>query len=135
VLKVAWILLIMLLPTLAGIALLGAIGLWGDSIRRIRLRRWRATPAIPPLERVAADLRRLHGELTRMEDTPDSTPGRSVRLRAVRAAYRDSLLIACRALEVPVNRGDLSRAPAAEIYRLEAELLDRGLDVYPTALH
>jgi hypothetical protein len=135
VLKVAWILLIMVLPTLAGIALLGAIGLWGDSIRRIRLRRWRTTPGIPPLERVAADLRRLHAELTRMENTPDPSPGRSVRLLAVRGAYRDSLLIACRALEVPVNRGDLSRAPAAEIFRLEAELLDRGLDVYPTALH
>jgi hypothetical protein len=135
VLKVAGIVLILLTPTLAGIALLGAIGLWGDSMRRIRLRRWRSTPRIPPLERVSADLRRLHAELTRMEDTPDSTPGRSMRLRATRSAYRDSLLIACRALEVPVNRGDLSRAPAAEILRLEAELRDRGLDVAPTALH
>jgi hypothetical protein len=135
VLKVAGVVLILLTPTLAGLALLGAIGLWGDSVQRIRVRRRGTTAGIPPLERVAADLRRLHLDVIRLEDAPDSTPGRNVRLKAVRSAYRDSLLIACRALEVPVNPGDLSRTPMTEIYRLEAALRDRGLDVYPTALH
>jgi hypothetical protein len=134
VLKVAWIALILLTPTLAGAALLLAIRLWGRSTRRMRVRRHGATAGIPPLERVAADLRRLHGDLLRLEDSPDSTPGRHVRLRAVRAAYCDSLLVACRALEVPVTTANLSRAPLAEIYRLEAALRERGLDVFPTAL-
>jgi hypothetical protein len=135
VLKVAGIVLILLIPTLAGIALLGAIGLWGDSVQRIRIRRWKATAAVPPLERIAADLRRLHLDVIRLEDSPEPIPGRSMRLRAVRGAYCDSLLVACRALEVPVERRDLSRAPAAEIFRLETELRDRGLDVYPATLH
>jgi hypothetical protein len=135
VLKVAGIVLILLTPTLAGIALLAAIGLWGDSVRRIRVRRWKARAAIPPLERIASDLRRLHSDVIRLEDSPDATPGRSMRLRAVRAAYCDSLLIACRALEVPVEQRDLSRAPASEIFRLESALRDRGLDVYPATLH
>jgi hypothetical protein len=135
VLKVAGIVLILLTPTLAGIALLGAIGLWGDSVRRIRVRRHGATAGVPPLERVAADLRRLHSDVIRLEDSPDATPGRNTRLRAVRAAYGDSLLIACRALEVPVETRDLSRASAIELYRLEAALRDRGLDVYPATLH
>jgi hypothetical protein len=134
VLKVAGIVLILLTPTLAGLALLGAIGLWGDSVRRIRIRRWGSTAAIPPLERVADDLRRLRSDVIRLENSPDATPGRSVRLTAVRSAYGDCLLIACRALEVPVNHSDLSRAPAAETYRLEAELRERGLEVAPTAI-
>jgi hypothetical protein len=132
--KFALILLIPVAPVLVGLALLGAIGLWGDSVR-MRFRRREPAPVIPPLQRVAADLRRLRADVIRLEDAPDTTPNRSVRLATVRTAYRESLLIACRALEVPVNAGDLSRSPAAEIDRLEAELRDRGLDVCPTALH
>lgn len=125
--------LILLTPTLAGAALLGGIKLWNRVLRSWRDRR-HVTAGAPPLERVAEDLRRLHRDRLRLEDSPDATPGRHVRLRALRAAYGDSLAIACRALEVPLRTADLSRAPAAEIYRLEAALRERGLDVAPTAL-
>jgi hypothetical protein len=131
VIKITWILLLLLTPALVGLALLGAIGLWGDSVR-LRFRRREPVPAIPPLERVAVDLRRLRADVIRLEDAPDTTPNRTARLSLVRTAYRESLLIACRALEVPVNAGDLSRSPAIEIDRLESELRDRGLEVSPT---
>jgi hypothetical protein len=134
VLKVAGIVLILLTPTLAGAALIGIVRLSRESSRRLRIRRSGATAGRPPLEQIAADLRRLHREVARLEDTPDTSPGRHVRLRAVRYAYGDSLLVACRALEVPVATADITRAPAGEIYRLESALRDRGLDVYPTAL-
>jgi hypothetical protein len=134
VLKVAGIVLILLTPTLAGAALIGMVRLSRETTRRSRIRRSGATAGTPPLEQVAADLRRLHREVVRLEDAPDTSPGRHVRLRAVRSAYGDSLLVACRALEVPVASADISRLPAAEIYRLESALRDRGLQVYPTAL-
>jgi hypothetical protein len=134
VVKTTWMVLLLLTPALAGLALLGAIGIWGDAVR-LRFRRREPAPVIPPLERVAADLRRLRGDVVRLEDAPDTTPNRAARLSTVRVAYRESLLIACRALEVSVNAGELSRSPAPEIERLEAQLRDRGLDVCPTALH
>ena len=134
-LRVSEILLMMLTPTLAGVALLLGFGLWADSVPRIRNHRKASTAGMPPLERVAMNLRRLRRDVIRLEDSPDATPDRSARLASVRSAYCDTLLIACRALEVPVEVADLSRSPDAEIYRLEAELRARGLDVAPTAIH
>jgi hypothetical protein len=55
-------------------------------------------------------------------------------VRAVRTAYCDSLLAACRALDVPAPT-DPTRLTTSEIYRIEGALRDRGLDVRPTALH
>jgi hypothetical protein len=122
-----------LTPILVCLALLGAIAVWGDTVR-MRLRRRGPTPSIPPLEEVAADLRRLRADVIRLEGASEATPHRRARLMAVRSAYQDSLLIACRALEVPVRRAELSRTPAAEVHRLETALRDRGLDVSPTAI-
>ena len=49
------------------------------------------------------------------------------RVRALRGAYIDTLTAACERLDVPPPPGD--RAPLAEIYRVEAALRQRGLDV------
>jgi hypothetical protein len=134
VLKVAEVVLILLTPTLVGAALIGAMRLWRDGSQRLRNSRSAGDAEGPPLERVAADLRRLRREVTHLEDSPSAAPGRQVRLRALRCAYGDALLVACHALEVPVTTADPSRLPAAETIRLEAALRDRGLDVYSAAL-
>ena len=47
---------------------------------------------------------------------------------ALRGAYADALSLACRRLDVSPPRGG-DRAPQAEIYRVEAALRQRGLDV------
>jgi hypothetical protein len=135
VLKVAEVALILLIPTLVGAALIGAVRLWGIAGRWNRNRRAVATASPIPLERLAVDLRRLHRQVARVEDAADMTPGRGVRVRALRTAYGDSLLAACRALEVPDAPTDPRRLTTSEIYRLEGALRDRGLDVRPSALH
>ncbi len=59
-------------------------------------------------------------------------PAKALRLRALRGAYLDTLAAACQRLEVSSPpRGD--RVPQAEIYRAEAALRQRGLDVTETA--
>jgi hypothetical protein len=135
VLKVVEVAAILLIPTLVGAALLGGVRLWGTIGRWLRNRRAMATGSPIPLERLAADLRRLHGQVMRIEDAPDMKPGRGLRVRALRTAYGDSLLAACRALEVSDPPTDPARLTTSEIYRLEAALRARGLDVRPSALH
>jgi hypothetical protein len=135
VLKVSEIVLILLIPTLAGMGLIGLLRLSRHVARRHRIRSARVQASVVPLEDLAAQLRRLHRQLIRLEDAPDGTPGRGLRVRATRAAYGDSLLDACRSLDVPDAPTDPSRLTTAEIYRLESALRDRGLDVRPTALH
>ena len=49
-------------------------------------------------------------------------------MQALRGAYADALAAACRRLEVSPPPGG-ERAPLAEIYRAEAALRERGLDV------
>ena len=57
---------------------------------------------------------------------------KNLRLKALRGAYVDALTTACERLEVaPPAGGD--RAPLPEIYRVEAALRQRGLDVRETA--
>jgi hypothetical protein len=85
-------------------------------------------PAGPPIERLAADLRRLRKLLEMTENRTDQ-PGKYLRCRAVHIAYVDVLTSACRELEVqPPDRG-VEFAPQTEIYRVESELRRRGLDV------
>jgi hypothetical protein len=135
VLKVTEVVLILLTPTLAGAALLGSLRLWRFLAGRRRLHRSPTGAVAVPLETLAAELRRLHRQLVRIEDAADMTPGRGLRVKAIRAAYGDSLLDACRALDVPNAPADPTRLTTSEIYRLEAALRDRGLDIRPTALH
>jgi hypothetical protein len=135
VLKVIEVVLILLTPTLVGASLIGGVRLWGWIRRWANDRRAVAAGSSVPLERLAADLRRLHQQVARVEDAADMTPGRGVRVRALRSAYGESLVAACCALDVPDAPPDGSRLSLPEVYRLEAALRERGLDVRPTALH
>jgi hypothetical protein len=119
-------LLVFALPTAAGFALVGA---W-RAVRwlgEVRCRaRFRALPP-EPIERLQADLRRLRAELEETE-TRSGLAAKHHRVQALRGAYADALSSACRRLDIsPPLGGD--RAPQAEIYRVEAALRQRGLDV------
>ena len=119
---VAWLIVAAFLPTAAVFAL---IGMWRWA-RRLAEARYEAPPA-QPLGRLQADLRRLRAELEDTESRSGLT-AKNHRIRAVRGAYVDALCTACQRLEVsPPGGGD--RAPLTEIYRVEAALRQRGLDV------
>src|SRR5580700_524489 len=84
-------------------------------------------PAPEPIDRLTADLRRLRAELEDTETRAGLT-AKHHRVRALRGAYIDALGAACRRLELsPPAGGD--GAPLTEIYRVEAELRRRGVDV------
>ena len=111
-----------LLPTAAGLTLLGGVRV----LRWAAERRCRA-PVPEPINRLAADLRRLRAELEATETRAD-LPAKELRLRALRSAYVDTLAAACQRLEVsPLPPG--GRVPQSEIYRVEAALRQRGLEV------
>jgi hypothetical protein len=56
--------------------------------------------------------------------------GKNLRVTAVRAAYVDTLCIACRQVGVPPPlAAGRAFVPLAEIYRAEAALRGHGLDV------
>jgi hypothetical protein len=112
-----------LLPTAAGYGYLGVRRLY-----RAYAARRSSLPAGPPIERIHADLRRLHDLLDRTENASD-IPAKNLRCQATRAAYLDALNAACRQLQVPVPTGH--PVPRAEIYRAEADLRRLGLDVRP----
>ncbi len=118
----------LLLPTAAGYAILVVI----RTHRRLAESR-RLPPPAEPMERVAARLRRLRSELESTESRSDIT-GKHHKVRALRGAYLDELCAACLRLDVsPPPGGD--RARQADIYRAEAALRQRGLDVRETAAH
>jgi hypothetical protein len=116
----------LLLPTLAGVALVGAGRLW----RRLAARERGPVPLVPPIERIAADLRRLNVERHQHRGR-GPTPGRGVRSRALTAAYLDVLDSACRVLEVAPPQVRAGRPAPGEIDRVESELRQRGLEVEP----
>ena len=92
-------------------------------------RRRPVTTTAVPIQRVTADLRRLRAQLEARENRPGLT-GKGMRMGAVRRAYVEVLVVACRQLEVsPPRPGPGSQTSLAEIYRVEAELRQRGLDV------
>ena len=107
-----------------------------------RLARWVSDSWIPerrsrdatpePVEVLEANLVRLRSQLEAMETRTD-LPAKNLRLRALRAAYVDALNDACQRLEVTPPTGAASGRPGdvrqAEIYRVEAALRQRGLDV------
>jgi hypothetical protein len=114
------------LPTAAGFALIYAwrgAGWLGEARARHRAK----TAAPEPIERLRADLRRLRAELEDTEAKSGLT-AKHHRVQALRGAYVDALSAACRRLDVsPLQGGD--RAPLTDIYRVEAALRQRGLDV------
>jgi hypothetical protein len=93
------LLLIAVTPT----AVAGAVVLLPRAVRaaRRRMRTARPAPAGPPLEQVAADLRRLLAEHRRVARTPQ-LPARGKRFAALEAALTDRAVEAARALELTV---------------------------------
>jgi hypothetical protein len=119
--------LVALLPT----AVFGAL-IWGLRGAR-RLSEARALPPAPePLDRLEARLRRLRVELEATENKA-GTVAKGHHLRVLRGAYADALAQACQRLNVPPPPGG-DRARLADIYRTEAALRQRGLDVRETAV-
>ncbi|WP_103350456.1 hypothetical protein [Amycolatopsis sp. CA-128772] len=92
----------------------------------IRAKRARPQPDGPPIERVAADLRRVHRLLA---GYPAGTP--AARRFGTRQAYDELLTQACRQVGVPHRLGELPEGMDREIERLRVEqsLRERGLAV------
>jgi hypothetical protein len=111
--------------TAIGFAVQGGVRLY----RALAESRSRAPVPAEPIERLGANLCRLRMKLEAAENDP-STPFKAARLRALRGAYVDVLSAACERLEVPspAARGNVT-VPLTEIYRAEAALRERGLDV------
>jgi len=117
-----------LLPTAAGYAILGAV----RGYRRIVETRRRPAAPAESIERLTANLRRLRAELERTE-ARQGVIAKNHRVAALRGAYADALAAACRRLDVPTPPGG-DRARLADVYRAEAALRERGLDVRETAV-
>jgi hypothetical protein len=122
------VILALVLMPVAGYAVIGA---WHGA-RWLSESRYKAPPP-RPIERLEADLRRLRAELEDTETRAGLT-AKHHRVQALRGAYLDALTTACQRLEVPPPPGG-DRVPQAEIYRVEAALRQRGLDVRETAVH
>ncbi len=114
--------LAVLLPTIAGYAILLAVR-GGRRLAESRLR----PPPPAPMDRLVTRARRLRAELEATENAPRG-PARQHRLRALRGAYLDLVGSLCERLNVsPPPGGD--RARQADIYRAEAALRERGVDL------
>ena len=113
--------LILLLMPAAVYALIGGV----RAARWLAEARRKAPPPVP-VDRLAANLRRLRAELHETETSAELTAKRH-RVRSVRGAYLDTLAEACLRLGVTPPPGDA--ASQADIYRTEAALAARGLDV------
>jgi hypothetical protein len=100
----------------------------GDRVARL-MKGGKTPPPAPvgmPIERIAADLRRIRPEAQMpIAGTP------MVRRLAVVAAYDQALLEACRALDIPTDLDRVSDALERESERLrtEAELERAGVDL------
>ena len=123
---VEWV-IVLLLPTAIGGAIIVGLRSARWSSERWRARRHQHAPQAEPIERLGARLCRLRAELDATETRSD-IPAKHFRLRALRGAYVDVLSVACERFEVSPPPGG-ERAPLAEIYRAEAALRQRGLDV------
>jgi hypothetical protein len=117
--------LVIMLPTAAVYGLIFSFRGW-----RWMYERWPRSRTEPePMERLTENLRRLRAELESVETRAD-IPKKNLRVRALRGAYLDALGTACRRLEVAPPRSTGSqRVGQAEIYRVESDLRQRGVDV------
>jgi hypothetical protein len=123
---IALLVLALVLPTAAAYAIVATL----HGSRRLAESR-RRPPAPESPERLTAALRRLRADLEAAEIRSDATARRH-HILALRGAYLDALGEACARLGVsPPPGGD--RARQADIYRTEAALRERGLDVRETA--
>jgi hypothetical protein len=91
-----------------------------------RLRPPRPTPAGPPIEDIAASLRRLQRWLDTYADS-QPIPGKATKVFAASMAYDRVLADACHALEVPeALDGTEGIDREAERLRMQAALTDAG---------
>lgn len=106
---------------LATLAVLRGVRWWRAAVQRRRI----PAPPTPPIERLAADLRRVRRDLTEL--APDAPV---VRRRATGQAYDSLLAQTCGALGIE-NRLDSATGTDAEIERLRVEeaLHDAGVPV------
>lgn len=114
------VLVVVLMPA-TGYALIGGV----RAARAIAEARRKPPPPVP-VDRLAANLRRLRTELDETEMSAGLT-AKQFRVRSARGAYLDTLAEACRRLGVAPPPDD--GATQQEIYRTEAALAARGLDV------
>jgi hypothetical protein len=121
---------LVLAAVLMPVAVYALIGVWRGA-NWLSESRYKAPPP-RPMERLEADLRRLRAELEDTETRAGLT-AKHHRVKALRGAYLDALTAACERLEVVPPAGD--GVAQAEIYRVEAALRQRGLDVRETAVH
>jgi hypothetical protein len=87
-----------------------------DGIGAFIRRRRGPEPVRPPIEQLAADLRRVHRTIA---EFPPGTP--NVRRRATRAAYDTLLTQACAAVEVPHRLAALPDGMDRDVERLRIE--------------
>lgn len=129
---IAELIIVILIPTAAGYAILA--GLRGTRWLTELFRRRAAEAAGPAesTERLTANLRRLRAELE-VTETARGIRAKNHRIRAVRGAYVDALCTACQRFGVTPPEGG-ERARLTDIYRVEAALRQRGLDVRETAV-
>jgi len=99
------------------------------SVKR-RCQRWRAPypePLGPPIEQIAANLRRLQAWLD-IYDRPDPLPGKATKVAAAQFAYDCVLAEACHALDVSESLTETRGFEhEAERVRVQVALLDAGL--------
>lgn len=95
-------------------------------LRWWRRRREPEVPAGPPIEKLAADLRRVHRLLAELPDGASA-----VRRYGTRQAYDALLVQACREVEVEHRLDDLPEGfdRGIERLRVEESLAERGLSV------
>ena len=115
----AWlsVLLVAAGPILLAVAIVKSTAIV-DAVESVvrALRRRPPAPETPPIECLAADLRRLGSQLSRVESSNEIA--KAFRMQATSRAYDDVLLCACRALEVELAG---QAAPLHPVERLEAE--------------
>jgi hypothetical protein len=97
-----------------------------DAVGAYLRRRRGPAPSVPPIERLAADLRRVHRVLA---EFPPGTP--AVRRRATKQAYDALLVQACSAVDVSHRLDVLAEGVDREVERLRVEqaLRDAGVRV------
>jgi len=100
-----------------------------ESVKR-RCRGWRApdpVPLGPPIEQIAANLRRLQAWLD-IYDRPDPLPGKATKVAAAQFAYDCVLAEACHALDVSESLSETRGFEhEAERLRVQVALVDAGL--------
>jgi hypothetical protein len=88
-----------------------------------------------PIERLGADVCRLRAELEAAENEMRFTRFKAARVTALRGAYLDVLSAMCERLDVrPPAAARNAPVPLTDIYRAEAALRERGLDVRGAAI-